>query len=110
MANDDYLISVALPFHYDERPDVVWPVIFVLDGNMHFNMVVDMVRFMNIRVEFCNELPDALIVGIGYPVTRHADGHAESRHAPTDAGLRPTQWTIVAAGARARTRPRRAST
>ena len=47
----------------------MWPVIFVLDGNMHFNMVVDMVRFMNIRVEFCNELPDALIVGIGYPVT-----------------------------------------
>ena len=69
MANDSYLISVALPFHYDERPDIVWPVIFVLDGNMHFNMVVDMVRFMNIRVEFCNELPDALIVGIGYPVT-----------------------------------------
>src|SRR5918993_1121678 len=24
---------------------------------------------MNIRVEFCNELPDALIVGVGYPVT-----------------------------------------
>ena len=69
MANDDYLISVALPFHYEERPDLVWPVIFVLDGNMHFNMVVDMVRFMNIRVEFCNELPDALIVGVGYPVT-----------------------------------------
>jgi Putative esterase len=28
-----------------------------------------MVHFMNIRVEFCNEPPDALIVGIGYPVT-----------------------------------------
>jgi predicted alpha/beta superfamily hydrolase len=69
MANDDYLISVALPFHYEERPDTVWPVIYVLDGNMHFNMVVDMVRFMYIRVEFCNELPDALIVGVGYPVT-----------------------------------------
>jgi predicted alpha/beta superfamily hydrolase len=69
MADDDYLISVALPFHYEERPDVVWPVIFVLDGNMHFNMVVDMVRFMKIRVEFCNELPDALIVGVGYPAT-----------------------------------------
>ena len=69
LANDDYLILVALPFRYEERPDIVWPVIFVLDGNMHFNMVVDMVRFMNIRVEFCNELPDALIVGVGYPVT-----------------------------------------
>jgi uncharacterized protein len=69
MANDQYLISIALPFHYEERPDRVWPVIYVLDGNLHFSMVVDMVRFMNIRVEFCDELPDALIVGIGYEVT-----------------------------------------
>ncbi len=28
-----------------------------------------MVRAMNIRVPFCNELPDAIIVGIGYAVT-----------------------------------------
>ena len=69
LANDDYLISIALPFHYEDRTDEVWPVIYVLDGNFHFNMVVDMVRFMNIRVDLCNELPDALIVGIGYPVT-----------------------------------------
>jgi uncharacterized protein len=69
MANDQYLISIALPFHYEERPDSVWPVIYVLDGNLHFSMVVDMVRFMNIRVDFCDELPDALIVGIGYQVT-----------------------------------------
>lgn len=69
LANDDYLISVALPFHYEEGTDQVWPVIYVLDANMHFNMVVDMVRFMNIRVDFCNELPDAFVVGIGYPVT-----------------------------------------
>jgi predicted alpha/beta superfamily hydrolase len=69
MANDQYRISIALPFHYEERPDSVWPVIYVLDGNLHFSMVVDMVRFMNIRVEFCDELPDALIVGIGYEVT-----------------------------------------
>jgi hypothetical protein len=36
IANDDYLISVALPFHYEERLDIVWPVILVLDGNMSF--------------------------------------------------------------------------
>jgi uncharacterized protein len=64
----DYQISVALPYHYDDRSDHVWPVIYVLDANLYFGLVVDMVRAMNIRVEFCNELPDALIVGIGYPV------------------------------------------
>lgn len=69
VANQDYLISVALPFHYDEHSEKVWPVIYVLDANLYFGMVVEMVRAMNIRVPFCNELPDALIVGIGYPVT-----------------------------------------
>src|SRR3954447_26934526 len=64
----DYQISVALPYHYDDEPDKVWPVIYVLDGNLYFGLVVDMVRAMNIRVEDCNELPDAFIVGVGYPV------------------------------------------
>jgi uncharacterized protein len=68
VANQDYLISVALPFHYDERPDQTYPVIYVLDANLYFGMVVDIVRAMNIRVSFCNELPDAFVVGVGYPV------------------------------------------
>ena len=65
--DSDYQIS-ALPYHYDDQPDKVWPVIYVLDANLYFGLVVDMVRAMNIRVEDCNELPDAFIVGIGYPV------------------------------------------
>ncbi len=68
VANQDYLISVALPFHYEEHSAKRYPVIYVLDGNLYFGMVVDMVRAMNIRVDLCNELPDAFIVGIGYPV------------------------------------------
>lgn len=64
----DYQISVALPYHYDDDPDKVWPVIYLLDGNLYFGLVVDMVRAMNIRVDFCNELPDAFIVGIGYSI------------------------------------------
>jgi len=68
VANQDYLISVALPVGYDEHPDKRYPVIYVLDGNWYFGMVTDMVRGMNIRVDFCNELPDAFIVGVGYSV------------------------------------------
>jgi len=30
VANQEYLISVALPFHYDEQPDKIYPVIYVL--------------------------------------------------------------------------------
>ena len=68
IADSDYQISVALPYHYDDEADKVWPVIYVLDSNLYFGLVVDMVRTMNIRVEDCNELPDAFIVGVGYPV------------------------------------------
>jgi predicted alpha/beta superfamily hydrolase len=68
IADSDYQISVALPYHYDDDPDKVWPVIYVLDSNLYFGLVVDMVRAMNIRVEDCDELPDAFIVGVGYPV------------------------------------------
>ena len=65
--DQEYVISVALPYHYHENPDKTYPVIYVLDANWYFGMVVDMVRIMNTRASFCNELPDAIIVGIGYP-------------------------------------------
>lgn len=65
VANQDYLISVALPFGDMDHPDKTYPAIYVLDANLYFGMVVDIVRIMNIRVPFCNELPDASIVGIG---------------------------------------------
>ncbi len=65
--DQEFLISVALPYHYNDNTDKTYPVIYILDGNWYFGMVVDMVRVMNIRVPFCNELPDAIIVAIGYP-------------------------------------------
>lgn len=67
-SNREYQISVAMPYGFDEDLDRRWPVIFVLDANLYFGLVVDMVRYMNIKVPVCNELPDALVVGIGYPV------------------------------------------
>jgi hypothetical protein len=80
-ADQEYLISVALPFHYHERPEQTYPVIYVLDANLFFGMVVDMVRAMNVRVPFCNELPDAIIVGIGYPTSGSlAESHAQVMH------------------------------
>lgn len=68
VVGEEYLISVAFPFHYADHPEQRYPVIFVLDGNFTFGLATEMVRMMNLRVPFCNELPDALIVGIGYPL------------------------------------------
>jgi hypothetical protein len=81
IVDQEYLISVALPFHYADRPDKTYPVIVVLDGNLYFGLVVEMVRAMNIRVLFCNELPDAIIVGVGYPTNGSlAESHAQVMH------------------------------
>lgn len=65
--NQEYLISIALPFSYAENPDKRYPVIYVLDANTYFGMVVEMARTLSIRVPFCNPFPDAIIVGVGYP-------------------------------------------
>jgi len=79
--DQEYLISVALPFRYHESPERTYPVIYVLDANLFFGMVVEMVRVMNVRVPFCNELPDAIIVGLGYPVSGSlAECHAQVMH------------------------------
>lgn len=42
--NQEYLISVALPFHYEEHPDCRYPVIFVLDADLSFGIVVETMR------------------------------------------------------------------
>ena len=60
--NQGYLVSVALPLHYRESPERTYPVIYEVDANLYFGMVVEMVRVMNVRVSFCNELPDLAIL------------------------------------------------
>lgn len=67
--NQEFLISVALPFGYEEHPDYYYPVIYVLDANMSFGIVVETMRILNIRVPWSKEFPDAIIVGIGYPLS-----------------------------------------
>lgn len=65
--DQEYSISVALPFGYSENPEQTYPVIYVLDANVYYGMAVEMARTLAIRVPFCNAFPDAIIVGIGYP-------------------------------------------
>lgn len=67
--DQDYLISVACPFGYAEHPDYHYPVIYVLDANMSFGIVVETMRILNIRVPWSKEFPDAIVVGIGYPLS-----------------------------------------
>ena len=42
----DYRISVSLPASYDHKPETTFPVIYVMDGNIMFEMVTGIARLM----------------------------------------------------------------
>jgi hypothetical protein len=60
----EYQISIGLPASYDYKPEQTFPTIYVLDGNLLFEMVVGATRMM----QLCGTLPEVLVVGIGYPL------------------------------------------
>lgn len=58
----DYRIWVALPDSYDTS-DKSYPVMYVLDPSVSFQSVVEFARWLAVW----DELPEMVIVGIGYP-------------------------------------------
>ena len=58
----DFRIFVALPHSYHDT-DKMYPVVYSLDANGGFGMVTDIVRMLHIG----QEVPEVIIVGIGYP-------------------------------------------
>jgi uncharacterized protein len=58
-----YSLFVALPHTYATVKSL-YPVIYVLDANGLFGMASDTVRLLN----RAGEVPEAIVVGIGYPV------------------------------------------
>jgi uncharacterized protein len=61
----DYDIYVALPGSYSLSDSTTYPVVYVLDGNLLFAMLVQTHRMMRLLTQ---EVREAIIVGIGYPV------------------------------------------
>jgi predicted alpha/beta superfamily hydrolase len=61
--NQKYRISVSTPYSYTEKPDMLYPVVYVLDANWYFGMVTETARIMTLQ-----GFPDVITVGIGYPI------------------------------------------
>lgn len=67
----DFKIFVSLPYSYgmsEEEPGPFtlknkWPVVYLLDANLYFEIVAGMVRTMS----WDGRTSDAILVGIGYP-------------------------------------------
>jgi len=61
IVGDEFEISIALPSNYYST-DTTYPVLYITDANLFFAATTQIVRMMQLG----NELPQMLIVGIGY--------------------------------------------
>jgi len=62
--DQDFELSISLPNGYAGTA-TTYPSIFVLDANIGFGIVSDMVRIL---ATLHKEIPEVLVVGIGYPI------------------------------------------
>jgi uncharacterized protein len=81
--NDDYLINVSLPNDYNESTKS-YPVIYVLDGDVAFGMTASIARYLEVG----NNIPQLIIVGIGYDALNSDEGNMRRRdYTPTPASI-----------------------
>lgn len=59
--NHEYQLYVSLPSSYNEKADVVYPVLYVLDAYYSFPMISSMHKLL----DFSQEIKDVIIVAIG---------------------------------------------
>lgn len=85
----DYRLMVSIPS--SPAPDDGYPVVYVIDGNLHFGIAVD-----TMRIQACwPDTRDAVIVGIGYPTDRVADAlslRMDDLTTPLQESMANTPW------------------
>lgn len=69
-----YHLFVMLPNGYDQSPEQYFPTIYVLDGGALFPLLSAYYRYLN----FGQEIPDAILVGISYGSDNFEDGNFRS--------------------------------
>lgn len=77
-----YHVFVMLPHGYADSPDSEYPTLYVLDGGGLYPMFTAYYRYLN----FGEEIPDAIIVGISYGGDTFEEGNYRSTDytAPTE--------------------------
>jgi uncharacterized protein len=60
----EYRLFVSLPESYNENDTIRYPVLYLLDGNPFFSLLQSMQHFFVTG----EEMPEMIVVGIGYPV------------------------------------------
>jgi len=76
---DDFYIYISLPHSY-KTTDKNYPVLYVLDGDMAFGMTASIARYL----QFGGNIPELIIVGIGYGTLKKEEGNMRHRdYSPT---------------------------
>lgn len=72
--DDELILYISLPKSYDETGKS-YPVLYVLDGDITFGMAVSIARYL----QFGGNIPELIVVGIGYGVLRKDAGNMRQR-------------------------------
>ena len=83
--NQEYRISVALPCSYLSKPRKRYPIIYLVDANWYFGMVTEWTRVM----PRCQQFPETIVVGIGYPVDEPLEAAWKQHEALRDRDFTP---------------------
>jgi uncharacterized protein len=59
--DDTFYVYVRLPKHYKSETEN-YPVLYLLDGDIAFDMSTSIIRYL----QYANDVPDLIIIGIGY--------------------------------------------
>jgi predicted alpha/beta superfamily hydrolase len=62
--DQEYRISVSLPVSYDHEPEKTYPTVYMVDGNIFYEMVTGTARLMAMS----GLIPEVIIVSVGYPL------------------------------------------
>ncbi len=77
---DDFYIYISLPKSY-EATNKHYPVLYILDGDMAYGMAASIARYL----QFGGNIPELIIVGIGYGTLRKVEGNMRQRdYSPTE--------------------------
>ena len=79
---DSYLVFISVPDNY-KKTSSIYPVIYVLDGDIAFGMTASIARYLEIG----GNIPQSIIVGIGYGSIDKSAGNKRKRdYRPVQSG------------------------
>ena len=77
---DDFYLYISLPHSY-EATDKSYPVLYILDSDIAYGMAASIARYL----QFGGNIPELIIVGIGYGTLRKEEGNMRQRdYSPTE--------------------------